>query len=214
MGWHAPKLETFNENWYSVFAMGAKKKHKKAPKESADDITYEDAYTSSGSADELAQRMEKIKKELLQCKKERQEYLDGWQRMRADVANARLKETSRFARLKDEAVAETLQNLLPVLDSFDMAFSGSGWKQVDKTWRAGMEAVGAQFEQIFIRYGAERFGNTGEVFNPELHEAVKEILANSSEDDGTISEVLRSGWKIGERVLRPAQVVVAHLHTA
>lgn len=162
-----------------------------------------------GDVDAALSKIKKLKKELSSCKSEKQEYLDGWQRLKADVANARKMDTERSARAHSAAQEAVVSDLIPIIDNFDMARQGESWNRVDSTWRTGVEAIISQIEQLMASYGAERLGKVGDTFDPKLHEAVSEERANSSEQNGKIVAILRSGWKIGESVLRPAQVTVA-----
>lgn len=155
-------------------------------------------------------RLKKLKVELAKCKAERQEYLDGWQRLRADVANAKKAEAERAARGRALAKEDLIAELLPVLDSFDMARSGDSWNKVDEGWRKGIEHILSQLEAIVVSAGATRFGKAGETFDPYIHEAVREVEPETEASEGKIVAILRSGWKMGEQVLRPAQVTVAH----
>jgi molecular chaperone GrpE len=96
------------------------------------------------------------------------------------------------------------------MDGFDMARMGSGWQNVDPNWRIGVEAIIGQLERLLAQYGAVRIGEVGELFNPQIHEAVSQVEAESDEQNNTVVAILRSGWKMGEQVLRPAQVTIAH----
>ncbi|HET8580965.1 MAG TPA: nucleotide exchange factor GrpE [Candidatus Paceibacterota bacterium] len=174
--------------------------------------TDRDADTDEEATD-LASAMKKIKKlrdELARAQAERQEYLDGWQRLRADVANSKKDDAARAAREKQAAEAALIEEILPAFDAYDMARAAAGWQAVDATWRAGIEQIFSQLENALLARGASRFGAIGEHFDPHLHEAVAEVSPEKKEQEGTIIAVLRSGWKLGDTVLRPAHVTVAH----
>ena len=154
-------------------------------------------------------KLRKLKDELEKIKKERQEYLDGWQRCKADSVNAR-----RDAALGAERVANRnrdalIEDIIPALDSFDMATSSEQWASLDDGWRSGMENVQNQLIDALARHGAKRFGKVGDLFNLTLHEAMQEEREGAHKD-GEITRVLRSGYTLGERTLRPAQVIVFH----
>ena len=181
--------------------MSARKKTAKV-EETIDDIDFE--------PDAAGDKLVKLKQELETCKAERQEYLDGWQRLKADTVNVRREQESRQKRAAESAKASILKDFLAAMDSFDMARAGAGWESVDPTWREGMEGVASQLESAFARHGVERFGEVGEPFNPMLHEAIAHVPPSGDITDGHVEKVVRSGWKMGDMVLRPAQVSVAH----
>ena len=117
---------------------------------------------------------------------------------------ALLQEMQRALVRGKESMAE---DLLPVLDSFDMASGTEAWLSIDENWRAGMEQVRNQLLDVLSRYGIERFGKVGEEFNPHTHEAVQEVDDVAGQSN-TIARILRYGYKSSGRVIRPAQVII------
>lgn len=162
-----------------------------------------------GDIDILRSKLKKIKSELDACRKERSEYLDGWQRCKADSINARRDAITEGLRTSNKARDALAEAILPALDSFDMAISGKGWLDMNASWRAGMENVRSQLANALANVGFESFGAAGEDFDSKLHEAMQEIAGEGK--PGTIARVLRKGYRISERVVRPAQVaIIAH----
>lgn len=153
-------------------------------------------------------KMKRLKEELAVCKKERREYLDGWQRLKADIVNSKRDEHKRLANARTEAQERLASELIPVLDSFDMAFQGKSWESVDDVWRKGVEHIHAQFLNVFNAHGIRAFGSTGEEFDPALHEAMDERKEQNAKPH-TIVSVVRTGYRTDERVLRPARVIIA-----
>lgn len=170
------------------------------------DVDFEAEAEGSGSLEKAAARIKKLKAELEACKAERQEYLDGWQRMRADVANQKKEDAQRHAHLHERAVEEVLEDLLPALDAFDMAMQGAPWQAVDANWRSGVEYIRNQLLGALEKHGIVVFGAVGESFDATKHEAVR---GGENEGSHTIVTVLRKGYRCGERILRPAQVEVS-----
>jgi len=170
-----------------------------------DDVVFDDEHEEASTADAVA-KLQKVKAELKACRTERQEFLDGWQRMKADVANKTKEESARFARAKERAVEDFFESLLPALDSFDAAMQGTAWQTVDNTWRVGVEYIHTQFVEALRAQGIERYGKAGDMFDIALHEAAKE---ESGPVPGVIVSIERAGYKIGERVIRAARVVVS-----
>lgn len=152
-------------------------------------------------------KLKKLKDELATTKKERQEYLDGWQRCKADSINAK-KDTEVKAQRTAEILREALvHDIIPALDSFDMAAGSEAWAEVSDGWKSGMELVRDQLLNALKSHGIERFGKVGDTLDHSLHEVVQEVddVAGKS---GEIVRILRYGYRSGERVLRPAQVIL------
>jgi molecular chaperone GrpE len=153
-------------------------------------------------------KLQKLKAELAEVKKERQEYLDGWQRCKADSINSKREALESAERMSSRTREALIEEIIPVLDSFDMAVGGASWESVDSNWRAGIEHIRTQLLNVLERYGVTRFGKSGEDFNPHLHEAVQKDT-DGSLSPNKIIKVLRFGYMSGEKVLRPAQIIVS-----
>jgi len=167
-----------------------------------DDIVLEE--DSQGVSD----KVKKIQKKLKECEKERQEYLDGWQRARADSVNKGRKATLEREKAVSRRELEIFTELFPILDSFDMAFSNKEtWEKVDKDWRVGIEHIFTQTTRIFEQAGISVV-NVEEGFDPNLHEPIKVEEVESEEDDGRILKVIQKGYCKGDTVLRPAKVII------
>lgn len=195
--------------------MSPKKKHEEQEididaLESPRGMDYDATDDEAGDLDGALTKIKKLKAELAACKAEKQEYLDGWQRLKADVVNGRKTEEERSKRTRTAAQEAIIGEIIPVVDSFDMARAGKGWESVDPAWKRGIDHIFSQLEGVLANAGATRFGKVGEKFNPFIHEAVKEVAPKNVSEDGTIVAILRSGWKMGELVIRPAQVTIAH----
>lgn len=152
-------------------------------------------------------KLKKLKDELAEVKAQRQEYLDGWQRSKADSVNLRRETLGEAARMGERAKEGLVEDIIPVLDGFDMAASSPTWQTMDAGWRSGIEHIRNQLLEVLARHGLERFGTIGEPLDHMIHEAIQE-----SEEipggSGTVVKILRSGYKMNGKVLRPAQVIV------
>lgn len=175
----------------------------RAPHEEELDFEPEDELGALGSA---KAKMQKLRDELDKAKKERQEYLDGWQRCKADAANAQRHATDEATRSKTRIREDFSEDIFPVLDSFDMAAGSESWARVDENWRLGMEQVRNQLLDVLARHGITRFGAAGDMYDPYLHEAVQE-MEDVPGESGSIARILRAGYKSSDRVVRPAQVI-------
>ncbi|MCW9054753.1 MAG: nucleotide exchange factor GrpE [Candidatus Pacebacteria bacterium] len=171
--------------------------------ESVDDVVLEEE--GLGVLDKL----KKVQKKLKECEKERAEYLDGWQRARADLVNREKEAVVVRTELTSRAQEEVFEQLFPILDSFDMAFANKDvWESVDKNWRVGVEHIYSQALQVLKDAGISVIDNAGEVNDPAIHEAVKTQEVAEEKDDGRVLAVLQKGYRKGERVLRPAKVII------
>lgn len=147
-------------------------------------------------------KLEKVKKELESVKKEKQEYLDGWQRAKADYVNAlkRFEEEKKGAM--DQGALKAAKAFIPAIDSLERAEAAGeipdSFKGISKQLHDGAQSL-----------GLTKFGAVGEGFDPMLHEALGQDAAESLEQDDTVSAVLEQGWKLHDRVVRPAKVRVA-----
>jgi molecular chaperone GrpE len=176
--------------------------------EDQDDVFFEEEGEGVNS---LAKdpRVEKLKEKLKKCEAERKEYLDGWQRMRADVINIR-KDNEQIRSWAMQAGKTALaEDVIMALDSFDAAFAGASWEGVDKNWRTGIEYIYSQLMRALEAHDIQQFGSVGDVYDPHTHEIAEERPTQNGESDNTIVRVLRKGYKMGDKLLRPAQVVVA-----
>ena len=165
--------------------------------------------SDSGASVDFAEKLKKLKNELKIIKKERQEFLDGWQKERADFANYKKDEIKRNSFYADRAKENILTDFLPALDSFNMAFGNKeAWEKVDKNWRSGVEYIYSQILSTLEGHGVKQFGAVGEIFDPTLHQSVGVEDTDIEEKDGTIAVVNSKGFIVNESILRPAKVIV------
>lgn len=152
-------------------------------------------------------KLKKLRDELEKTKKERQEYLDGWQRAKADMVNSRQELMRQAQRNGERALESFIEDIIVALDGFDLAAGSPAWETIDKEWRNGMEQIRNQFLSALQRNGVTRYGKVGDIFDHNQYEAVEETEDVPGES-GTVFRILRYGYKMGDRVLRPAQVIV------
>ena len=176
-----------------------------------DVIIEEDGDEETGGSEEeleatearLDSKLAKMRAELDQVKKEKQENLDGWQRAKADYVNAlkRFEEDKRAAL--EIGTLKAALAFLPAIDSLERAKETTELPE-------GFSGIVKQLENAVAKLGLTQFGAVGDVFDPVMHEALGQDEAKSAEEDGTITSILETGWKMGENVVRPAKVRVAH----
>jgi len=191
------KTENFKENYDN---------NELDNEEIVDDITFVES-TEDGDALPSKDIVKKLREELRVCRKEKEEYLTGWQRAKADYVN--LQKDIDSSRLSNALLVKErfMRNLLGALDSFDMAFTNKeAWEKVDKNWRMGVEYIHQQLINGLIDSGVEKIDQIGVVFNPSIHESIESIETEDELKDHTVEKVILVGYKIGDRVVRPARV--------
>ncbi|HBA46064.1 nucleotide exchange factor GrpE [Candidatus Nomurabacteria bacterium RIFCSPLOWO2_02_40_28] len=163
-------------------------------------------YNDDGEED-LKKTLKKLRADLKSCQKEKEEYLTGWQKERAEFANYRKGEDDRKTMFSESMREHILSRFLTVIDSFDMAFANKqAWEKVDENWRKGVEYIHSQMNTIFEDYGVKQVGTVGEAFDPSIHQSIEVVETDKKELDHTVSDVIQKGYKLGERVMRPARV--------
>jgi molecular chaperone GrpE len=170
-----------------------------------DDVVFEEE--GEGSAPE--QKMKKLREELKKCQKEKEEYLAGWQRAKADFINARKEEEKSRLELMKFANKDLIMEILSVADSFDMAFvNQEAWAKVDQNWRTGVEYIYGQLISILEQNGVKQLNPVGEMFDPNLHTSIESIHAEKPEDDHKIVAVIQKGYTMHGVLARSPKVLV------
>ena len=147
--------------------------------------------------------------ELEKVTAERNEYLNGWQRAKADFANAKKQHETALKECRTMANEGLIEEILPVLQSFEMAFGNrEAWEKVDKNWRAGVEYIYTQLKTVVEQNGLEAVSPLGLIFDPMLHEAVRFEITDDAKKANTVSAVIEKGYKLGGKLIKPAKVVV------
>jgi molecular chaperone GrpE len=157
----------------------------------------------------MKKTLKKLKVNLNVCKKEKEEYLNGWQKERAEFVNYRKQEENRKTMYSESMRERILMRFLIVMDSFNMAFNNrQAWEKVDENWRKGVEYIYGQMNTVFEEYGVKEIGEMGETFDPNVHQSMEMVQTDKKEDNHKVSKVIQKGYKLGERILRPAKVNV------
>jgi len=160
------------------------------------------------SAEEPPIDMEELKSALDEATKKSAEYLDGWQRARAEFLNYKKRvEREREQRYQD-AVGSIVLKILPIVDDLERALKDRPQDDSVADWVDGIELIYKKLQAILESEGVRLMEAEGEMFNPDLHEAIAQVPSEDHES-GQIIEVVQQGYYIGERVLRPALVRVA-----
>ena len=156
--------------------------------------------------------VKKLKKELKKAKEEKQEYLDGWQRERADFANYKRDMDKYLSATRDAAKESIILQLLSAFDNMELMVKHTP-ADIEKTdWYKGVAHVYTQFQQTLQAIGLSEIECVGKEFDPTLHEAIEgPSSAEATEDkDGEliIKEVAQKGYMLNDKVLRVAKVKV------
>lgn len=188
--------------------MNDKHKEKKYSSEEAkDEMISEGGHVLEQSADGK-QELIALREKLAETEAKAVENLDGWQRAQAEFANYK----KRLARDQEQMSAEVrgrvIRRYLEIVDDLERALNNAPQEGSGMEWAQGVEIIYKKLIAYLESEGLTRMHPLGEHFDPNLHEAVTQE-ESPEHDSGTIIEVLRPGYLLGERVLRPASVKVA-----
>jgi molecular chaperone GrpE len=167
-------------------------------------VTVEEAEHPPVSLEDV----ETLRRELEEAKVQAAEYLDGWQRARAEFANYKKRIEQDQENARQLVNAMLLTKLLPVLDDFERAFQTLPPALAGMTWIEGIGLIYRKLQLILEQGGVKPIEVEGKTFDPMLHEAVTYEEVEGYTEGQIIGEVQR-GYKLGDRVLRPALVRVA-----
>ena len=148
----------------------------------------------------------KIKDSVSKYKKERDEYLEGWKRAKADLIN----EKKKFAELTEQKekiiIASCINNFIPPMDSFFQAKKNKKvWDSVDKNWRVGVDAIYSQLKDSMSQMGVtEILPKCGEDFDPKKHE----IIETQVGEENKIIDTCSPGYRVSDFVIKPACVII------
>src|SRR3989339_864267 len=159
------------------------------------------ANASANTADRQDKKIEELE---LQC----EEYKAGWMRAQADYQNLQKEVENRRSEWARMSEAQILEDFIPVYDHLKLAISNKQLASRSDPWVEGVKFVLKQFAGILKNHGIEEIKTIGEMFNPELHEAVGEEEVEGKEAGEIVREVA-SGYRIGNKVLKVAKVILS-----
>jgi molecular chaperone GrpE len=164
------------------------------------------AASGSAAAAETAQPSDPAQSELDKLKAERDQLLDRVARLQAEFDNARKRAERERAEFRDYAAGNVIEQFLPVLDNFDLALKSTGSAE---QLRSGVALIVKQMEEILRQMQVAPVPAVGEAFDPRVHEALGAVERDDLPDQH-VAEEIRRGYKLRDRLLRPALVRVAH----
>ena len=142
---------------------------------------------------------------LEKVKKERDEYLDGWKRAKADFINYKKEELSRLEEMAKYSNEDLIKEIITVLDNFDLGLAAlEKLGPIEK----GIYMIRTQIEDILKRRGLKKINvRIGDLFDPNLSEAIAEV--ESEKPPETIIEIIEPGYRLSEKIIRPTRVKVS-----
>ena len=149
----------------------------------------------------------KADKALEDLKKELESQKNNYLRLAAEYDNYRKRTTNEKAGIYSDATAKAVSEILTVADSLEMAVKAA--ENAPEEFKKGIELVAAQMQNALAKLNVEKFGEAGEEFNPELHNAVSKV-EDESLGENVIAQVFQSGYKTGDKIIRHAMVQVAN----
>ncbi|GCE24009.1 nucleotide exchange factor GrpE [Dictyobacter kobayashii] len=163
----------------------------------ADTITQQEETATTSVEQQLAQEQQKCA-----------EYLDLLKRSQADFINYKRRARQEQAEARASAQAALFEKILPVLDDLGRAMSSMPPELANNAWARGVDLAARQLINTLEQLGVKAIGEPGETFDPYKHDAILR-MASKEHPEGTIIQVVRPGYMLGDRVIRPAQVVVS-----
>lgn len=152
--------------------------------------------------------LEKLETELEEYKQKADEYLNSWKRTAADFENYKKRREKEDRELLQFAQEVTVVKMLPTLESLEQALRHAPQDARFQTWSEGVIKIVQQLEQVLLAMGIEKLKSVGEKFDPRFHEAIEEVESDDAEP-GTIVEEIQTGYKLNDKIIRPAKVKVA-----
>lgn len=159
-------------------------------------------------AEEAVDELAILRQELEEARAKEVEYLDGWQRARAELANARKRFEREQAQAYTNAKAGVMIRLLPMVDDFERAFETLPDDLLDLDWVEGVRLIQRKFQVLLEQEGVTPIEATDQVFDPLLHQALTHEPSEDVPEGHVIAEV-QKGYMMGDRVLRPNTVRVS-----
>lgn len=151
---------------------------------------------------------EKIKKELQDCNKEKEEYLSGWKRERADFLNFKKDESERLKRVCNSLKEDIVLDFLSVFDDLEMAEEKIPKDLKNNEWVKGFLYLKIQMQSFLKKQGVEEIESLKKEFDPNFHEAIEQI-ENKDFGSGIVIEEIKKGYALDGKVIRPAKVKVS-----
>ena len=168
------------------------------------DADEETAETEIVDVEKLTSELAALKKQAEAEKAKAAEMTDSARRIQAEFDNYRRRMNDNSRKVREDATAEVLIKIVPVLDTIAQALKMINDEQV----AGGVKMIGDEITKLLASYGVTEIESEGKEFDPKFHEAVMQMPAETEEQKDTVKEVFQKGYKMGEKVIRPARVIV------
>jgi molecular chaperone GrpE len=166
----------------------------------------EDAAQAPSDVPAAEEELSSIRTEVVQLKLERDQLLDRLARLQAEFENARKRAERERNEYRDYATGNIVEQFLPVVDNFELALKSNGTAE---QLRQGVELIVKQMEEVLRQLQVNPIPTVGEAFDPRIHEALGSV-ERSDLPDQHVADEIRRGYKLRERLIRPAMVRVVH----
>ncbi len=158
------------------------------------------------------EKLKNLRADLKSAQAESREHLTALQRSRADYVNLKKELDEVRDSVKSKTTEKVIMEFLPVIDSFDMAMANTdAWNAVDANWRVGVEYIYNQFKTVLENHNVSAIDSVNVEFDPNLHEPMKTEDTKDSSKDHKIAQIIQKGYKMSDKVIRPARVIVYKL---
>lgn len=155
------------------------------------------------------EQIKKLRTKLKIAVAEKQQYLDAWQRDKAEFVNIRRRDEESKKDFSKFATEALLNDIIPVLDSFDLAMNNKeAWEKIDKNWRMGIEHIATQLRGVLKDNGLVEINPIGQTFDVTRDEAISHEPVSDASQDHIVTAVVQKGYTLNGKNLRPAKVKV------
>ena len=173
-------------------------------------VTDADTLDDSVIAEEhMGDTLKKLREKLKKAETEKQEYLTGWQRAKADMVNARKRDEEERKEYIKFANAGLIEELIQVIDSFDIAMCNKeAWEKADKNWRIGVEYIYSQLLKVLTENGIKVLDPQNEAYDHNHQEAISHDPVTDPKLDNMIIQVVQKGYSLNGKVIKVPKVKV------
>ena len=168
------------------------------------DAGEENAAVETVDVEKLVAELAALKKEAEAEKARAAEMTDSARRLQAEFDNYRKRMNDNSRKVREDATAEVLVKVVPVLDTIAQALNMID----DEKVAGGVKMIGDEITKLLGSYGVVEIDAEGKEFDPKLHEAIMQMPAETEEQKDTVKQVFQKGYKMGDKVIRPARVIV------
>lgn len=172
------------------------------------DREKEDKKSKAKAAKAEDKKITKLTKALEKAEKERDTYLDSYQRTFSEFNNFKKRNQTASACARKEGCADTVEKILPVIDNFERALAHAE-ESTDKAFADGVTMVYKQLKDIMESLGVKEIPAEGEPFDPNVHQAIQQVESEEGVAADTVVQVVQKGYTLGDKIIRHSMVIVS-----